>query len=62
MHAPGGFESWYDEYEEIASKFASREIDEEEHRSARADLSERYGVSFHDERIPETIARFGIGP
>ena len=62
MHAPGGFESWYDEYEQIASKFASGEIHEEEHRSTRAELSVRYGVSFHDERIPEAMARFGIGP
>ena len=45
LHAPGGFEDWYDEYEKIASKFASEEIDEEEHRRARAELSERYGVS-----------------
>ena len=61
VHAPGGFESWYDGYEEIASKFASGEIGEEEHRRARAELSERYGVSFHDERLPEVMARFGIG-
>jgi quercetin dioxygenase-like cupin family protein len=62
LHAPGGFEGWYDEYEEIASKFASGEIDEEEHRRARAELSERYGVSFHDELIPEVRARFGLEP
>jgi quercetin dioxygenase-like cupin family protein len=61
LHAPGGFEGWYDEYEEIASKLASGEMDEEKHRRARAELSERYGVSFHDERIPEAMARFGIG-
>jgi oxalate decarboxylase/phosphoglucose isomerase-like protein (cupin superfamily) len=62
IHAPGGFESWYDEYEEIASKLASGEIDEAEHRRARAELSERYGLTFHDELIPEARARFGIGP
>jgi quercetin dioxygenase-like cupin family protein len=60
MHAPGGFEGWYDEYEGIASKFASGEIDEEEHRRARAELSERYGVRFHDDRIPEVRARLGL--
>jgi quercetin dioxygenase-like cupin family protein len=59
---PGGFESYFDEYEEIASKLASGEIDEEEHRRARAELGERYGVTWHDERIPEARARFGIGP
>jgi quercetin dioxygenase-like cupin family protein len=62
FHVPGGFESWYDEYEAIASKLASGEIDEDEHRRARAELSERYGVRWHDERIPEARARFGIGP
>jgi quercetin dioxygenase-like cupin family protein len=60
LHAPGGFEGWYDEYEEIASRLASGEIGEEEHLRARAELSERYGVIFHDERIPEVMANFGI--
>jgi quercetin dioxygenase-like cupin family protein len=59
---PGGFESYFDEYEEIASKLASGEISEDEHRRARAELGERYGITWHDERIPETRARFGIGP
>jgi hypothetical protein len=59
---PGGFESYFDEYEQIASKLSSGEIDEEEHRRARAELGERYGVIWHDERISEAMARFGIGP
>ena len=59
---PGGLESYFDEYEKIASKLASGEMDEEEHLRARAELGERYGVSWHDERIPEAKARFGIGP
>ena len=59
---PGGFESYFDEYEQIASKLASGEINEEEHRRTRAELGERYGVIWHDERIPEARARFGIGP
>jgi quercetin dioxygenase-like cupin family protein len=62
VHTPGGFESFYDEYEEIASKLAPGEIDEDEHRRARAELGERYGLTWHDERIPEARARFGIGP
>ena len=53
---PGGFESYFDEYEEIAS----RTLDEEEHRRARAELGERYGVIRHDERIPEVRICFGI--
>jgi quercetin dioxygenase-like cupin family protein len=59
---PGGFESYFDEYEEIASKLASEEINEDEHRRARAELGEHYGVTWHDERIPEARARLGIGP
>ena len=59
---PGGFEGYFDEYEKIASKFASGAIDEEGRMRARAELGERYGVTWHDERIPEARARFGIGP
>jgi quercetin dioxygenase-like cupin family protein len=54
---PGGFEGYFDEYEEIAS----REMDEGERRKARAELGERYGLTWHDERIPEARARFGLG-
>ena len=55
---PGGFESYFDEYEEIVSST----MDEDEHRRARAELGARYGVRWHDERIPETKASFGIEP
>jgi hypothetical protein len=60
--APGGFEGFFDEYEEIAAKLASGKMSEEEHRRARAEISEGYGLIWHDERIPEARARFGIGP
>jgi quercetin dioxygenase-like cupin family protein len=56
--APGGLEGYFDEYEEIVS----RAMDEDQRRRARAELGERYGVTWHDERIPEVMARFGIGP
>jgi quercetin dioxygenase-like cupin family protein len=59
---PGGFERYFDEYATIASQFASGAIDEEERMKARAELGERYGVTWHDERIPEARARFGIEP
>jgi quercetin dioxygenase-like cupin family protein len=62
VHTPGGFEGFYDEYEQIARKLASGEIDEEAHRKARAELSERYGLVWHEERIPEVRARFGLEP
>lgn len=56
---PGdGFEGYFDEYEEIVSS----EMDEDQRRKARAELGRRYGITWHDERIPEVEARFGIGP
>jgi quercetin dioxygenase-like cupin family protein len=54
---PGGLEGYFDEYEEIVS----RAMDEDQRRNARAELGERYGITWHDERIPEVMARFGIG-
>ncbi len=54
---PGGFENYFDEYERIASST----MDEDERRKARAELGERYGVIWHDERISEVEACFGIG-
>jgi quercetin dioxygenase-like cupin family protein len=58
IHIPGEFENYYDEYEQIVES----EMGEEERRKARVELGERYGVTWHDELIPEVRARFGIGP
>ena len=58
FHIPGEFENYYDEYEQIVESA----MDEDERLKARVELGERYGVSWHDERIPEAMARFGIGP
>ncbi len=56
---PGdSFEGYFDEYEEIASQKSSNE----EHRKARAELGERYGITWHDGMIPDVEAHFGIGP
>lgn len=55
---PGGLERYFDEYEEIVSSG----MDEDRRRRARAELGERYGITWHDERIPEARVRFGIGP
>lgn len=54
---PGGLESYFDEYEEIVSNGMS----EDQRRRARAELGQRYGITWHDERIPEARARLGIG-
>ena len=58
IHAPGEFESYYDEYEQIVESA----ISEEERRKARVELGERYGVTWHEELIPEVRARFGLEP
>jgi uncharacterized cupin superfamily protein len=58
IHTPGEFENYYDEYEEIVESALS----EEERRKFRAELGKRYGVRWHDERIPEAMARFVLGP
>jgi uncharacterized cupin superfamily protein len=58
IHTPGEFENYYDEYERIVES----EMDDDERLKARTELDERYGVTWHDERIPEARARFGIGP
>ena len=57
---PGGLEGYFDEYERIAATLTSGEIDEEEHSKARAELGARYGIVWHNERIAEAKARFGI--
>lgn len=56
---PGeSFEVYFDEYEEIASRNTSDEV----HRRARAEPGERYARTWHEERIPEVRAHFGIAP
>jgi quercetin dioxygenase-like cupin family protein len=58
FHTPGKFENYYDEYEQIVQSV----MNEPERRKARAALGERYGITWHEERIPEAMARFGIKP
>jgi mannose-6-phosphate isomerase-like protein (cupin superfamily) len=58
IHTPGELENYYDEYEQIVESA----MDEDERLKARVELGERYGVTWHDERIPEAMARFGISP
>lgn len=58
FHTPGEFEDYYDEYERIVQSTMSEDV----RLRARTELGERYGVVWHDELIPEAMARFGIGP
>jgi quercetin dioxygenase-like cupin family protein len=55
---PGdSFEGYFDDYEEIAS----RAMSDDEHREARSELGKRYGITWHDDMIPEVEASFAIG-
>jgi uncharacterized cupin superfamily protein len=58
FHTPGEFENYYDEYERIVQS----DTGEDERLKARTELGERYEVTWHDELIPDAMARFGIGP
>jgi quercetin dioxygenase-like cupin family protein len=58
IHTPGDFEGYYDEYERIVEL----EMGAEERTKARAELGERYGVTWHEELIPGVRARFGLEP
>ena len=54
---PGrSFEGYFDEYEEIAAQ----KMSDEEHKKARAEQGERYGITWHDAMIPEVEASFGV--
>jgi quercetin dioxygenase-like cupin family protein len=57
FHTLGEFENYYDKYERIVES----EMDDDERLRARTELGQRYGVTWHDERIPEVRAHFGIG-
>jgi quercetin dioxygenase-like cupin family protein len=55
---PGtSFEGYFDRYE----AFSSRSTSDDEHRKARTELGKRYGITWHDDMIPEVEACFGIG-
>jgi quercetin dioxygenase-like cupin family protein len=54
---PGeSFEGYFDEYEALASQRTG----DGEHERARSELGERFGITWHDEMIPEVQALFGI--
>jgi quercetin dioxygenase-like cupin family protein len=55
---PGeSFEGYFDEYETVASQSTS----DAEHRKLRSELGKRYGITWHDDMVPEVEASFGIG-
>ena len=56
--APGeSFAGYFDEY----AALASRRTGDGEHERARSELGKRFGITWHDDMIPEVQASFGIG-
>ena len=54
---PGqSFEGYFDEYEPLASRGTS----DDEHNRMRAELGKSYGITWHDDLVPEVEASFGI--
>ena len=51
------FEGYFDQYEALVS----RSMSDGEHKKARSELGKRYGMTWHDDMIPEVQASFGIG-
>jgi hypothetical protein len=56
---PGAFDSFYDELGEV---LVSSYDTEEERRAALDALGEKYGETFHPERIPEYVQKYGVHP
>jgi len=55
---PGeSFDGYVNGYEALASRSTS----DDEHKEARSELGKRYGMTWHDEMVPEIIACFSIG-
>ena len=57
IFTPGGAEAVFQGLADLSSKGMDRDAE----RKARAVFAAQYGVTFHDELIPEYRARFGLG-
>ena len=57
IFTPGGAEAGFQGLADLSSKGMDRDAE----RKARAVFAAQYGVTFHDELIPEYRARFGLG-
>jgi hypothetical protein len=59
FHVPGAFDSFYDE---LGAILAGSYDPEEDRQAALLTLAERYGETFHWERIPDYIRKYGVHP
>jgi quercetin dioxygenase-like cupin family protein len=59
FHVPGAFDSFYDEIGEVLGGSYDTET---ERQAAQAAVMDRYGETFHWERIPEYVQKYGAHP
>ena len=59
IHVPATFGRFYDE---LGATFADPSMSEQERREAQGALHARYGLTFHWDRIPQLIERYGVRP
>jgi len=59
IHVPATFDRFYDE---LGATFADPSMSEQERREAQDALHARYGLTFHWDRIPQLMERYGVRP
>jgi quercetin dioxygenase-like cupin family protein len=59
IHVPATFDRFYDE---LAATMADASMSDQERREAQEALHARYGLTFHWDRIPQLMQRYGVRP
>ena len=59
FHVPGTFDTFYDEIGEV---LVSASATDEERQAAQVAIMEKYGETFHWERIPDYVHKYGVHP
>jgi quercetin dioxygenase-like cupin family protein len=59
IHVPATFGSFYDE---LGATMADPSMSEQERRQAQQALHARYGLTFHWDRVPQLMERYGVRP
>ena len=59
IHVPATFDRFYDE---LAATMADASMSDQERREAQEALHARYGLTFHWDRTPQLMERYGVRP
>jgi hypothetical protein len=59
IHVPATFARFYDE---LGAIMADSSMSQQERRQAHEALHARYGLTFHWDRVPQLIDRYGVKP